>query len=1492
MPSPWTSFDPSQAESAPRGAFDAEAFLARLFRHGIRVSAAGGRLRCAGPAELLTGQLGAEIRARKPEILAFLDRAAPAPQTDSPIPPRGAAPLPLTAAQARLWALERMQPEAAHHIPFAIEAEGALDEAALLAALTRVAARHETLRLRIEAAGGLPRPRIAPQARIPLRRAHPADAAAEAALIREEAARPFDLAADPPIRLCLAPRGEGRTLVLVTLHHIAADGGSVAILMEEVSRLYAAEIGAAEAPDLPPLPVQYGDHAAWTLSEARQAAEAADLAFWRERLTDLPVTRLPADLPRPPVQSLAAARHPLALPAPLVERLRALGAAQGASLFAVLLTGVLTLAHRWTGERELVVGTPVSTRSRPELEGLIGLFVNPLPLRSQISPAQGFAANLARVRDDLLDATEHGRIPFERLAEAFQRPRDPGASPLFQLKFQLDRAPREAWALPGLTLRRLPLPPGPARHDLSLDLVDGPGGVAGHIDYCRDLFRPGTVAAFADHLQRLLTSAAEAPERPVALLDMLSPAEIRRELVEWNDTAREIDPTERFPALFEAWAARTPDAPAVEVQAGGETRIESYAALDARANRLAHRLRALGIGRDDVVGIALERGADMVAAWLAVLKAGAAYLPLDPAYPADRLAWMLSDSGARLVLTASGIALPGAAERIDLDLGWPEGDETRPEPARDPQDLAYLIYTSGSTGRPKGVEVPHAGLVNLARDKIAMCGTGPGDRVMSFFSFSFDASIPDLAMSLGAGATLLLAPARDLPAGAAFADALRERRATHLTITPSALASLPEADLPDLRLVLVGGEAPSRELVERWSAGRRFINAYGPTECTVNASMVPLSAEAPDPVLRAPANKRLHVLDAQLGLLPPGAPGELCVAGLGLARGYRGRPGATAAVFVPDPWGAPGARLYRTGDRAVRLGDGSIRLLGRLDDQIKLRGHRIEPAEIARACESHPAVEAAAVVPREVDGRTRLVAYLVASGGAEEALRSHLLARLPRHMIPDALVRLDRLPLSPTGKLDLQALPAPEPRARRGRPPRGEAERAVAALFSDLLGVADPGAEDDFFDLGGDSLLATRLVAAIEAAGGAAPRLRDLFENSTVEALARRISGETAEASGAEPWREDLPLDPALRLAPGVAPRAGLPGPVLLTGATGFVGVHLLAELLADPGRAVLCLSRRGGDPILAALKAHWLLRPGMEARIATVTGDLCAPNLGLSPPDRARVAACAAILHCGAEVHHIRPYRALRGPNVEGTRALLRLAAETGAAFHHISTLSAVGAAAESDAAADRPPPDGGYNLSKWVAERLAAEARARGLAVAIYRLGAISGHSRTGAFNPADILGLRLRGYLASGLAPAGEARMTLLPVDHAARALLHLAADPTHAGRVFHLTHSTPVSTERLFEACAAEGRPIRRLAPAEWRSHMARIARAEPDHPLHRLAALGPGEGFGNGPSPACAQTRAALDPHLPEPPLDQALLRRYVRACLAANGVPDHQEAAR
>ncbi|MEM8570015.1 MAG: amino acid adenylation domain-containing protein [Pseudomonadota bacterium] len=1462
-------------------------FLSKLANVGIRISTVGGNLKCYGPQDILSGELGRTIKARKQEILTFLNTGN---SKNTLITTRSEADAPLSAAQTRLWVEETLNQATTHSIPFAIRALGELDVLALDVAFRHLLQRHSVLRMRISLVNGRPIQRVAEEFLAPLV-AEPSARLSEEGLqglTNAEASRRFDLTREGPIRLRLLRRSPTDHVILLTIHHIAVDGTSIEILLRDLAAFYSEE-AAGFRTILPELPIQYGDYAAWQASEIEVARQDRQIEFWEKHLGESPpITALRTDHPRPSLQSRSGARCPIRISAGLTDRLREIATNEGASLFALLFAAFNALISRYTGQDELVVGTPSANRGHPEVEALIGLFVNPLPIRTCIRPGLAFDDLLRQTQQNLLDAQDHQDVPFERIVDRIQPFRDASASPLFRLKFQLDRAPKERIDLPGLVLRRLPQDFATAHHDLSLDLVETED-VAGVVTYAAALFDSETVAQIVRHFVQLLEAIAEAPKEQVGELDYLSKAETADLLFNWNCSDRQIDPNLRFAQLFETRAEAQPDAIAVQhVEVGAEV-SETYAQLNGRANRLAHALRANGVGPNSVVAIAMDRGPDQVAAWLGVLKSGAAYLPLDPTYPQERLDYMLHDSGAALLLAEAKMSIQESVVRWDIDQSWPDGSDLNPTGFTDPTDLAYVIYTSGSTGIPKGVEVTHEGLANLALDKIRVCQVDENSRVFGFFSFSFDASIPDLVMSLGAGATLLTASAEDVLPGPRMARLLQEWSATHLTITPSALAHLPAVEYRDLRMVLVGGEPPSEEIINRWSSGRTFVNAYGPTETTVNASMTYHKAGHPEePYLRPSANKKLHVLDANLNLLPVGCEGELCIGGTGLAKGYRNLPEKTASAFVKDPYGSPSDRLYRSGDRAVRHRDGRIQVLGRLDDQVKIRGYLIEPNEVSQTLRTLSGVADAVVAPKRLNGDLRLVAYLVAQDhtASRDAPMNEVREKLPRHLIPDATVWLESLPLTANGKLDARALPIPDLSKRAGRPLEGEVETQIAAIVGEIVGKSDLTAEDDFFELGGTSLMATRLIVAIEDRFGQQLRAGDLFQASSVAAIAKRISeGATAQEKSEAPWRDDLVLPAEIAFSGAADQRSGIPECVLLTGATGFVGSHLLRELLRDPDRTVVCLVRKDPGSIETALRRFRLWTAGLSHRIICVRGDLSSRGLGLSDKDAEFVQEhVGAVFHCAAEVHHLKPYKTLRDANVGGTIEILRLSARLGFPLNYIGTLSAITAGNEpldeTAKAQGRAAPRSGYDQSKWVAEQLVDQAEARGLPARIFRLGSIVNDRHSGAFNPSDILSRQLQGYLATGKAPGGVALLNVLPADYLATAICNLAGRPDTLGHTFHMCHSKAISSDLLFDAVSQEGHQITRIETSEWQQLLSEVSRGDSSHPLFSLAAIGTPQGFTGETWPyTCETTRSYLSA-LPEPEIDLAFLRHSVAAIVA------------
>ncbi len=898
----------------------------------------------------------------------------------------GSVDLPLSYAQERLWFLEQLTPgEPVFNIALAVRLRGRLDRAALARALGALVERHAVLRTRFRDLEGRPVQTIvaadgaAPELPlVDLRHGGSGSARERAArrLAAAEAALPFDLRRGPLLRARLVWLEDDEHLLLLTLHHIASDLWSLGVLMSDLVAGYAgAPLGA--------LPIQYADYAAWQRAWLQGEVLERQLAYWRRQLAGVPALQLPTDRRRPAVPSQRGGEVALELSAALAASLQRVGRDSAATLFMTLLAGFQVVLARYSGQDDIAVGTAVANRGRRELEGLIGFFVNVLVLRTGVGGGPTFRDVLARVREVTLGAYAHQDLPFERLVEELRPARDAGIAPLAQVAFQLQNAPSPAVRLPGLEIAVVPLASRTAKYDLSATLTEHAGGIAGSLEYSADLFEEATVARLAGHLRRLLESAAADPDERIAELALLDERERRQVVVDWNRTAVDWGPVCPAHELFEAQAGRTPDAVAV---VEGELCL-TYAGLDRQADRLARRLRAGGVGPEVRVGLCLGRGAALIASVLAVLKAGGAYVPLDPGYPAERLAWMIEDAAPRVVLAAEGDSgsaagvLAAGAPVLALEAGGGLAGEppaARPPSSASPANAAYVIYTSGSTGRPKGVVVEHRGLFHSIHEDGARWLRHRPRRVLQFYSPSFDASISEFFHALAWGGTLVHGAAGELLPGGGLERLLQEQAIDFASFPPSVLALLDPADFPALETVIAAGETCPSEVVVRWSPVRRLWNAYGPTECTIGATTSACSLEKLPPPIGVPiANARGYVLDGEMAPLPVGVPGELYIGGAGVARGYLGRAAQTAERFVPDPFGPPGARLYRSGDRVRWRGDGELEFLGRADQQIKLRGYRIEPGEIEAALRQAPGVLDAVVLLREdAPGDRRLVAYV------------------------------------------------------------------------------------------------------------------------------------------------------------------------------------------------------------------------------------------------------------------------------------------------------------------------------------------------------------------------------------------------------------------------------------------------------------------------------------------------------------------------------------
>jgi amino acid adenylation domain-containing protein/non-ribosomal peptide synthase protein (TIGR01720 family) len=1050
---------------------------------------------------------------------------------------------PLSFAQQRLWFLHQFDPNnPAYNIPAAVRLKGSLNVAALQRTLNEIVRRHEILRTTFTTVDGNPMQVVAGDGAIDLNvvdlEAIPeADREREALKsISDVSRKPFDLATGPLLRAHLYRLAPDEHILLLAMHHIISDGWSIGVLFQELARIYQAFCSGKPSP-LPDLPIQYADFAHWQRNRMQGEFLEKELAYWEQQLAGSPaVLELPTDHPRAKSQTYNGAHDSVKLPRHLSQALETLCRGEGVTPFMATLAAFYVLLHRYTGEEDLCVGTPIANRNRAETEGLIGFFVNTLVLRTDLSGEPGFREVLQRVRDVALEAYAHQDVPFEMLVEELQPQRDMSHTPLFQVMFTYQKAPETILELPGLTLQPLEISNPTTKFDLTLSILEEKDGLTATFEYNTDLFERHTIERMLGHYVTLLEGAVAEPERPVSTLRMLSAEEENRLLGEWNVTRRSDLPIERcIHHAFERQVERTPDAPAVIF---GDA-VLSYRELNQRANQLAHYLMRIGVGPESLVALCVERDVDTVVGILGVLKAGGAYVPLDPTYPKDRLEFMLEDSDARVLLTQerwlSRLPQP-KAEVVCIDSQWEliaRENEENPDRRITPENLAYVIYTSGSTGRPKGVMVRHSSAMNLLLGLQETIYAPYGQtrmRVSLNAPLPFDASVQQLVMLLQ-GHTLVVLPQEIRQDGKTLLQFLEKHQLDVLDCVPSQLKLLLEAGLLQNsnytpKIVLPGGEPIDRSTWDSIAAAKdiEFFNMYGPTECTVDSTTCSVRSYPGRPTIGRPlANVEIYLLDRHLQPVPVGVPGEIHIAGPGLARGYLRRPDLTAEKFIPNPFSKePGARLYKTGDLGRYLPDGNIEFLGRVDHQVKLRGFRIELGEIEAVLGQHSGVKEAAVIVREdrPDDK-RLVAYFVSDqepAPRVQELRNFLKEKLPEYMVPSTFVELEALPLTANGKVDRRALPAPSQDRQDQRAtfvaPRTPTEEMVASIFSQTLRVERVGVEDNFFDLGGHSLIATQVVSRIRDTLGVELPLRTLFEKPTVAGLAREVEQVRFEQTG------------------------------------------------------------------------------------------------------------------------------------------------------------------------------------------------------------------------------------------------------------------------------------------------------------------------------------------------------------------------------------------
>lgn len=1453
-------------------------------------------------------------------------------------------PLPLTPAQQQIWVFERLQPGTGAYLIYNhLMLDGALDLPALEAACVAVIARHDALRTAFSERAGEPEQVVfehAPFSIPVIDLSSLPEASRDAAMRHEmdlESARPFDLSRPPLMRVLVLKLAPRRHLLMLSTHHIMSDAWSVGVLEAEIMECYNATL-AGRVPELQQKPLQFADVVQWLNEPVQQQRLVRQIEFWRDALSGTSgLLDLPTDRPRGAVVSARGARYLFNLDAELRERILELARTESATMFMALLTAFQALLVRYTGDHDIVLGSPVANRRIADLEPVVGLFVNTIALRGDFSGDPSFREALGRNRKHVLHALENAEAPLEWVIEKLNIERAPGRTPLFQAMFVLQNAGVGNPAMmDGVTTTWVEPVVETARFELTFSMADSPSDVDCLIDYNTDLFLTDTIVRMAEHFEALLRGMVAQPDAPLSRVPLTGEAE-RVALLSLGDGGPALaGEGATLHDLFALQAARTPEATALVAPApDGSMREWSYAQALAHANGIARTLHAQGIGPGAIVAILTDRSAEATLAVLGVLASGAAYLPLDPVNPDARLHFLLDDAGARALLAppqqrdramalASTIPLPV----LHTDTLAPA--DAAPAVARRETDAAYLIYTSGSTGTPKGVVVEHRGAVNLVRGFLAR-HRFEGQRLLMIPPLIFDASVGDVFPALACGSALVLHPSptelgpselerfcRDFRVSAIDAPAALWRRWSE----GWALRTQREPLLPELNLMMIGGESVPVEQVRRFAetTGRRvtLCNHYGPTEASVCATLLPTIdgseiASLDLPIGRPLPGVRLYLLDAHRQLVPRGVVGELYIGGRGVARGYLGAPELTAERFVDDPFDAgQGARMYRTGDLARWNRDDTLQFIGRRDHQIKLRGVRIELGEIDNALAALTGVQTAVTLLREDrPGDRRLVAYVVADCDGvyrddvdASALRAGLARRLPEAMLPSAFVFLPSMPLTANGKIDRRALPEPSaeaPAERAIRAPQTPTEHVVLTVWRDVLGREDLSTDDDFFASGGDSLSTLPLVFKLQTALGVEVPLAAVFATPTVVGLSDtidRIRGGQTEETLDLHVRASLPdsID-AARVAPTPRPRHA-PKSVLLTGATGFLGAYVLRDLIDLTDAEMVCLVRadteeEGLRRIRRNLESYRLWHDGDEARLVPVLGDLGSPRLGLGEAGFDALAhRVDAIVHNGGQVNFIAPYAHLEAANVDGTREVLALA--TTAHLKPVQLVSTLGVYLTrkhvgQTVREDHAPPDaegqyGGYNQSKWASEHLGLLARERGVPVAIHRPARITGDRSHGISNTGDYFNAWIRGCVQLGMAPDAEGDFfDMTPVDYVARAVVAVLLGAGDANGNYHYFNARTLPVTDAVAGIRDAGYPIAHVPYAEWQRALMAAVLAEADNPLRPFAGLFPEQVADEAdaereemPRFDCSATEAAVMALAGEcPPADRALFDRYL-----------------
>ncbi|MBD2498497.1 non-ribosomal peptide synthetase [Nostoc sp. FACHB-280] len=1483
-----------------------------------------------------------------------------------PILPRAKnSDLPMSFAQQRLWFLDQFDHNSVlYNIPTALRLVGHLQITALEQSLQAIIHRHEALRtnfitfdgktiqvIREQVTGSREQGAGSREQEIEnikqgivsiVDLQHLARTEQEIAvqqLAQQQLVEPFDLVRQALIRVKLVLLNKTEQVLLVCMHHIVSDGWSMGVFVSELTQLYNAYSQGQPSP-LPPLSIQYADFAIWQRQWLQGEVVQSQLSYWEQQLKDAPtVLSLPTDRPRPAVQTVVGAHQDFVLSVELTDKLVKLSQQQGVTLFMTLLAAYDTLLYRYTGQSDILVGSPIANRDRTEIEGLIGFFVNTLVMRTNLAGNPRFSELLTRVREMALGAYAHQHLPFEMLVEALQPERDLAHTPLFQVMFILQNSSVSELELSGLTVSSLPIKGVTAAFDLTLSMQNTANGLVGVWEYNTDLFDHSTIERMIGHFVTLLEAVVNNPQERIDQLPILTTVEQQQLLVEWNDTQADYPVGKCLHQLFEQQAELTPDAVAVVF----DDQQLTYQQLNIQANQLAHYLQSLGVDSEELVGIYLERSLSMTVALLAVLKAGGGYVPLDIDYPQQRLTYISEDSEISVLITQETLlnSLPVAGVKvIALDKECEVLNSQSPgNPVSNvaPENLACVLYTSGSTGRPKGVMLTHTALVNHCSAISEAFGLTSSDRVLQFAAFGFDVAVEEIFPTWFKGGTVVLRPAQLFSSFASFSQFIEQQQLSVLTLTPAywhewmiavsqSYATVPQS----LRLLTVGGDTVLPETVAMWQqfVGDRItcLNAYGPTEASVTAVVYDVQnfSEKTNtvPIGRPVANTEIYILDYNLQPVPIGVKGELYIGGVRLAQGYLNLPELTQEKFIPHPFkDKKSHRLYKTGDLARYLPDGNIEFIGRIDDVVKIRGFRVALGEIESLLVQHPDVIAQVVMLREDQpGHKQLVAYIVSSNPSldQNDLQSFLKQKLPSYMVPTTFVMLAALPMNANGKVDRRALPSPQQDINLTNIvlPHTPTQKLIADIWSSVLGITQLGIHNNFFDLGGNSLRAIQVMSRLREALQIELPLRYLFENPTVAELADGLveslyttSLPTNKTDSITTTNLDLKaeavLEPSIYIRRDVTYKYNdQPKRIFLTGVTGFLGSHLLYELLQQTQADIYCLIRatdvkQAQQKLQNQLKFYKLWSGVDRERIIPVVGDLGKNYLGLSISEFQQLASqIDVIYHCGAWINVIYPYSVLKPANVLGTQEIIRLASEIKVKpLHFISTTSVLSASSpnedklilESDSLEQYQTLENGYIQSKWVAEKLVMQARNLGLPVAIYRASRITGHSQTGISNTDDLFCRLVKGCLQMKIAPDIHLEDNLTPVDYVSKIIVHLSHQQESLGKAFHLVNPDSTPLKNLFNLIRSLGYPLQLIPVEQWHSEISHYRNiSDPDN-LKFLSQIIPKttiENYQEQQIDYQNTMNGLVNTNIMYPVLDQNLLKTYISYFISSGFIDD------